>query len=161
MPSVSKSTSESVIFYRFVEAYRSKTGVSLIRATQREAPDFAAVDEATNLPVRLEVTSVYQDAEEAMYDLWRSEGGEGFYRGDQEKIVEEFNRIIENKSKKSSDYKFSGKLILVIYLGSRVFNQEIDVRYMQPGIHIPKNCFAEIWVLIHSNNGGYDVFQLA
>ena len=164
MPSISKSTSEMVIFHRFKDAYKNKTGTVLdnvLKTEEPKAPDFRAIDKFTGASIGIEITGVYQSPEEAKIQHWRQEGWEGFFSGNQDHIIQEFNRVISKKAKRSFEYEFDDKLILVIYLGSIVFNEQIDLEFMQPSIIIPPNNFAEIWVIIRDKITDYDLFRLS
>jgi hypothetical protein len=160
MPSISKKTSELIMYHRFKEGYLRKTGINLTDETQQESPDFIAINQKTGKILGIEISGVYQNPEEAKLQYWRQEGWNGFFKGDQLKIIDEFNRVISEKAQKSFSYNIQGNLLLAIYLGSIVFNEAIDMKFMNPHIIIPENNFDEIWVIIRAGQSRYDLYQL-
>lgn len=159
MNRVPKEIAEQVIFNRFRKPYENLIGVDLSNITHQDKPDFLATIPTTGEIIGIEVTGVYQDEEEAKIQYWRVDEW-GWYSGDQEKIIAEMNRVLASKAKKSKDYKFDGRLLLAMFLGSLVFNEAIDMKYIKPYIKIPENNFSEIWVIIRNGEGTYALFSL-
>lgn len=159
MNRVPKETAERVIFNRFRKPYENLIGDELSNIIYQDMPDFLATIPTTGELIGIEVTGVYQDEEEAKIQYWRVDKW-GKYTGDQKKIIAEMNRILASKAQKSREYDFDGRLLLVLFLGSLVFNEAIDMKYMRPYLNIPDNGYSEIWVIVRDRNDSYDLFPL-
>jgi hypothetical protein len=147
MPRISREQAELAIFERFNSAYMKRFGYPLVDIEHQDRPDFIAVDPILEESLGIEITGVYQDSTEARIQYWDVDHW-GKFTGSIEDLIKSLNCVLEDKSAKSWEYKFDGRLILGILMGSLVFNEKIDIDFIRNEIVVPENAFTNIWLIL-------------
>lgn len=147
MKTVSREEAEVAILERFLIAYRKRFGVELTNIIHRDKPDFEVINPLTQERIGIEITGVYQNEKEAKIQYGAVDDWE-IFQGSTEELLESLNRRLDGKARKCESYRYEGRIFLVIWLGSLVFNQKYDVDFIRREIVIPKNAYSEIWLVI-------------
>ena len=150
MKKVSKEAAEAAILERFMIAYQKQFGHSFTRIRHQDKPDFAVRNPLTKERIGIEVTGVYQNDKEARIQNGASEPWDD-YETSIEELLRSINTRLTKKARKSKKYEFNGRMFLVIWLGSRAFNQKAHMDLIRSRFVIPKNKFSEIWLIITEN----------
>ena len=158
-PRVTKAQAEKAIIDRFAEAYYRHYGAQLNNLTQRDVPDFSAVDSITLQTLGIEVTGTYQDEREAEINYWL-EGEWGVIVGDFDSLMGRINCALGDKAKKSLSYERIGPLILAIWIVSFVFHHETDVKFIRPRLHIPDNPFSLIALVVTDDHSRHPMLHI-
>jgi hypothetical protein len=139
---------EEIYIYRFVVAYEFKyKQVLKVVEKNRERPDFSVRINKTGELIGVEVTGIFQNEEEAKI-MWGKYKNWNKFTGDNEELINELQRIIYKKIEKVLEYDFDGRIFLVIFLGSIVFNEWADACYLHKYLNIPFNKFERIYLLV-------------
>lgn len=72
------------------------------------------------------------------------------FEGSLDDFVSSINKVLSDKAEKSWEDNFDGKLILLIWLGSLVFTEKMDIDFIHNEINIPYNAFSDIWLIIRN-----------
>ena len=147
MNRVNHEEAEKAILARFIEAYRKRFGIEFANIIHRDKPDFEVSNPKTKERLGIEVTGVYQNSEEAIIQYTTMEEGDIFH-GNLDELVESLNVCLEQKTRKSKEYNFEGKMLLAILFGSLVFHEKFDIDFVRQRILIPENRFTEIWLIL-------------
>jgi hypothetical protein len=150
MTRVSLEKAEQAFMDRFVQAYKILYGIQLVNIEKRESPDYKAYDPQKESYLGIEITSVYQNTEEAKIQYSAVENWNIFH-GSLEELISKLNLILINKANKSYKYENIGELVLAIWVGSLVFNEKIDFDFIKNKITIPNNCYKRIWLILHNS----------
>lgn len=148
---ITKEEAEKIILERFIIAYQKRFGVRFTCIDHRDKPDFEVINPDTNEHIGIEVTGIYQNTEEAKIQYWAVDDWDVF-EGSTDELISSLNNRLEDKAKKSKSYIFDGRMFLAILLGSLVFNQKLDIDFIQNQIAIPENRFSEIWLIIRDKD---------
>jgi hypothetical protein len=151
MKPVSKEEAEVLILEHFLIAYQKRFNVKLTNIIHRDKPDFDVTNPITKEHIGIEVTGSYQNEREAIIQYGDIDDGELFV-GSIEELLTSLNNRLNDKAEKSKTYKFNGRIFLVIWLGSLVFNQKFDVDFIRHKLFIPQNRFSEIWLIIRDKD---------
>ena len=152
---INKEQAELAILDRFKSAFEKEFGSTLSEIRYRDRPDFEVQDPRTGDKLGIEIAGTYQNTREARIQYWDIDNW-GTFTGSTDDLVDSINRVIAKKSEKARDYDFEGRLALVVWLGSLVFNEKIDVDFFRHEISIPENPFADIWLIIRDRNDQSD-----
>jgi len=150
MKKISKEAAEAAILERFMITYQKRFGHAFTRIKHQDKPDFAVRNPITKERIGIEVTSVYQNDKEARIQNGAAEPWDE-YETSIDELLLSINTQLSKKARKSKQYMFNGRMFLVIWLGSLAFNQKTDMDLIRPRFIIPKNQFAEIWLIITEN----------
>lgn len=151
MPKISKEVAEVAIYNKFLGAYGKSFHSSLLFIDYDDRPDFIALDVKTGDKIGIEITGVYQNVREARIQYWDIDNWNKF-EGSLDNLINELNTRLEDKSNKSWNYIFDGKLILAVWIGSLVYQQKSDFDFIRNKISIPNNAFIDIWLILRDDN---------
>ncbi len=146
----SRETAERAILDRFIQAYSKRFSIELTNITHQDKPDFVVVNSVTGEILGIEVTGAYQNAQEAKIQY----GVEKLDRfvSSSDEIISSLNARLSDKAEKSKAYVFDSRMILVIWLGSLVFNQKTDIDRFLHKLVIPNSKFSEIWLVVRDKD---------
>jgi hypothetical protein len=147
MKPISKQVAETAILERFLIAYRKRFGVGLTAVIHRDKPDFEVTNPITHERIGIEITGLYQNEMEAKIQYGAVDDWERF-EGSTEELLQSLNSRLDDKARKSKSYQYDGRILLVIWFGSLVFNQRFDIDFVSRQIVIPENAFSEIWLVL-------------
>ena len=148
---VSKEDAEREILNRFVVAYRKQFGVELMVLEHRDKPDFAVSEGTGGRVLGIEVTGVYQDADEAISE-YGTQDGEIEFEGSIDKLLASLNDGLAEKTQKVRQYEFAGQIWLVILIASPIYNSKIDIQSFGTRLVVPDNLFEKIWLIIRNQS---------
>ena len=149
MPRITRQQAELAIIERFQSAFVKYFGYALSEIHHQDRPDFTAFDPRTKETIGIEITGVYQDSYEARIQYWDMEKW-GRFTSSLSDLIESLNRVLDDKAIKSWDYKFDGRLILGVFIGSLIYNEKRDIDFMLNKIVIPKSRFTDIWLILEN-----------
>lgn len=152
MQEIKKKNGEGFIINRFTKGYSVTCEISLIDISARERPDFEATIRETGEKIGIEVTGLYQNQREAMINFNKFPKWDTFM-GSLDEIVSSLNTILEKKAVLSYDYDFDGRLLLAIWAGSMVYNQQFDFEFIFDQIKVPSSRFDQIWLILEDEKG--------
>ncbi len=151
MERVTREQAEQAIIQRFVRAYSNQCDIQLENIIARDKPDFEATIWDSGEKIGIEVTGLYQDDREAMinYNEIPDWDNQPLHI---ESIIDELNKRLEKKSTSSQQYRFDGRILLAIWVGSFTFYTYEDFDAISPFIKVPESKFSEIWLILRKDN---------
>lgn len=149
---ITRGTAELSIINGFIKGYKALLGIDLVVVSHRDKPDFEVQNTQTGEKLGVEVTGLYQNAREAKIQYDREPDWDSF-SGSLDDLIANLNTLLAEKAGKAKDYQYTGKMLLAIYIGSLVYNEIQDFRYIDSRIRMPENRFFEIWLILRDNTG--------
>lgn len=143
----------------FLPLYNKNKGTSFVIKSHRDKPDFIIYDAKKDFNIGVEIAHLYYDPKEAKMILGRNNslmhGLEIF-----NKLIDELNKLLSNKSNDVKNYSYTGDMILVVRVISPIFSAESFETYWAH-IQVPDSKFSEIWLLNRSrkSTGAWDTIQ--
>lgn len=145
MKSDKEGLEESAVKY-FLEAYPRKLRI----LEHSDKPDFILLDEDGQSKIGVEITHLYFDKNEAKMLLGRTREVEhGVMKAID--LINELNKLLEQKCNKIVAYKKHQSLFLVIRVTSPIFDITTFDAY-ENSIICPENNYDEIWLLLDDND---------
>jgi hypothetical protein len=151
MERITREQAQQAIMQKFVEAYYRQHGIQLVGIVERDKPDFEAMISESRQKIGIEVTGIYQDEREAKInysEITEWDSHPSFI----EKVIPALNTGLENKAKRSRKYEYDGRIILVIWVGSFIYNTPQDFSAIGSKIKVPDSRFSEIWLVLRDDN---------
>ena len=148
---VSKEDAERYILNRFMVAYHKQFDVDLIVLEHRDKPDFAVSEGSGGRVLGIEVTGIYQDADEAISE-YGVQDAEIKFEGSIDNVLARLNDGLAEKAKKVKLYEFAGQIWLVILIASPIYNSKMDIQSFGSRLVVPDNLFEKIWLIIRDQS---------